>query len=984
MSEWLIGWKNIKAQVRSYLDVLKGRTNIFVVYNTLYILHILPFINMRNWIPRKIESNASRWSSIIPQALDDATMGIYGYLGAISLYIAYALIKDFRNAQCNIMSNCCDAKDDESVDPQSEEKQTKQEVVIQPRNVPLPGERVSQRDGSRDFAFRRLVNPQSEEITQNMGAGNMKSQNVQFVDASPGYDTMIRGEIDSLRGAAMATDASLEEFFSRPLKIFDTEWGVGSTLAQSFNPWAEYFNNVNVINRIANYRLLTARLCIKVLINGNAFHYGRAILSYEPLPDDDEYTVNRSFIDADLVEATQRPHIYLNPTESVGGSMCLPFFWYDNTLDIVSTNWDKMGICTLTDMNELKHANGATDTVRINVFAWAEDVKFAIPTDIDPGSIQPQADEYGKGVVSKPASVVANVASKMTMIPSIAPFARATEIAANGISAMASLFGYSRPTQLEKSTYRPMMKHDWAVTDLEDDVNKLSVTAKQELTLDPRTVGLSDVDELGINYIAGRESYLTKIPWAENTVSESLLWSCVVDPGLKADFEDEFHFPAPAFASLPFEYWRGSMEFRFQVVCSKFHRGRLKIVYDPTGNNSIAPGLGVSEYNTAYTTIVDISDTTDFTFCCGWGQPQTYRSRYPVNSGISGVAYSNGDPPVSYKANSTAVGNGTISVYVVNELTVPNSTIDNDISVNVFIKMCDDFEVASPSNEHTQLRTTTAAITEPQSEEIADVDYNNAAPMETEVVNTAGNKTDLTDYTNHVYFGESIRSFRQMLKRYNFHEVLTYPTSDLSTIIPIEGRYRRHTMPFEPGYVSVARNGPVTKALASGDYAYGNMTLLRYITLGYAGWRGGIRWIHDFSEGTWKMRSQITRLSFPTGMDNSVSEVIGQANTNAAIASNIGQHTGSSMGTVRVDSPVNSLVAAEIPFYSIRRFYPAKKRPDFSSLGQAFTDSFDISVKGDVVGTDYATTWVAAAEDFNCFFYVGPPIFYYEASRPTS
>jgi hypothetical protein len=34
----------------------------------------------------------------------------------------------------------------------------------------------------------------------------------------------------------------------------------------------------------------------------------------------------------------------------------------------------------------------------------------------------------------------------------------------------------------------------------------------------------------------------------------------------------------------------------------------------------------------------------------------------------------------------------------VNELTIPNSAVNNDIQVNVFVSMCDDFEVANPTS----------------------------------------------------------------------------------------------------------------------------------------------------------------------------------------------------------------------------------------------------------------------------------------------
>nr|ULG00113.1 MAG: hypothetical protein 2 [Salisharnavirus sp.] len=964
---------------------------------------------MRSKIPRTIESFVGGWSRIIPQASDDANLdyGIFGYLGAISLYIFYALYKDARNG-CRIENNCCDENVNTCVEPHSQDVHPGQH----PKNNHV-GSFTSQYDrvhivrmtDEQWFAYRRWrdmkarCTPQSEEIKEEVADGDITSQNVKFIDTHPGYHVSPLGEFDAIRDAPLARDASLEEFFSRPLRILTKSWGVNTTLYETFNPWQLYWENLRVINRIANYKLLRAKLCLKVTINGNAFHYGRAILSYNPLPTLDEMTVDRAFIDADNVAASQRPHLYLDPTNSQGGEMCLPFFYHKNALDITGQDWRELGECVLNGLTTLKHANGAVDTVTVNVFAWATDVKFAIPTQIEPGAIDPQADEYGKGPISRPASVIANVASKMSMIPTIGPFARATEIGASAVGAVATLFGYSRPVMLSKAQFKPHPKGDMAVTDTEDDLPKLSVTAKQELTLDPRTTGLGDIDEMSINYIAKRESYLTAFDWEVGTTTETLLWNSIVDPALHRIQADELHFPASCFASMPFDYWRGAMEFRFQVVCSKYHKGRLKVVYDPSGNPA-----GDAEYNTAYTTIVDIADTTDFTIKCGWGQATTYRERIPLGTNQSTMFDTT---ELSYTTPGAPYGNGTIAVYVVNELTVPNTTDNNDIEINVFVKMCDDFEVAQPDgNAISQLRLTTSSqLTqpEPQAEEIIphadeaaqsaqdnEADETNrmdSAPMGTKVVNTTGNEIDLTDYTNHVHFGESIRSFRQLIKRYNLHEVLSFD-ADVGSGAgnKVFARWIRNILPFEPGYTS--EDTDVTYITFNGFYYYSQMTLLRYLTTGYGGWRGGVRWLVDSSTSGTAANGDRTQVILGreregTTMDNDTfietgpyTNPNGQGTAHIRYAESNGQS-----GAILHNYKVNPISSAEIPYYSLYRFSPAKERVTSTGPNTAMP-TYRIIYTGNVAEKDYLTTWCAAAEDFNCFFYLGPPIFYRDIAPP--
>lgn len=221
-------------------------------------------------------------------------------------------------------------------------------------------------DGSKN---KNLIEPHGMESNHSV------QQNVTFIDEMPGDENRTSNIHDSLRSAPMLSDATLDDFFSRPVRIATYDWGVGVTLNDTILPWRNYFSDVKVSNRIANYKLLTADLCVKVVVNGNAFHYGRAMLSYTPFIGKDELTTNRSGVRADLVQLSQRPHVFIDPTTSQGACMLLPFTWWDNTIDITNgedpnvdpddNDWARMGQLELNSINVLKHANGATDGAKI-------------------------------------------------------------------------------------------------------------------------------------------------------------------------------------------------------------------------------------------------------------------------------------------------------------------------------------------------------------------------------------------------------------------------------------------------------------------------------------------------------------------------------------------------------------------------------------------------------------------------------------------
>jgi hypothetical protein len=137
---------------------------------------------------------------------------------------------------------------------------------------------------------------------------------------------------------------------------------------------------------------------MKMLINGNSFYYGRALVSYNPYLKNDDVTLKRAFFEQDLVGASQKPHFMLDPTTSQGGEMLLPFLWPENFLDITLGNWtNNMGRVTVHDFDILRHANGGTDPITVTVFVWAEDVVLSVPTTVQAqsGTADRELDEFG-------------------------------------------------------------------------------------------------------------------------------------------------------------------------------------------------------------------------------------------------------------------------------------------------------------------------------------------------------------------------------------------------------------------------------------------------------------------------------------------------------------------------------------------------------------------------------------------------------------
>lgn len=820
------------------------------------------------------------------------------------------------------------------------------------------------------------------------------SQNVQFSDQVPLWNYTVDSMPDSTFAVADTDDANLENFFSRPVKIQSFSWATGTNLFERFDPWVNYFTNPRVINRISNFNLLRCKLHVRFVLNGNSFHFGRAIASYTPLNKLDEFTQERAFFIQDVVAASQRPHVYLDPTTSQGGTLNLPFVYWKNAMSIPDMGWGDMGSITIHGMQELKHANGATDQVIISVFAWAEDVSLSIPTAAEPGALAPQCgevfdpqvrDEYGTGPISRPAAIVARAAGALSDVPTIGPYAIATKMAADALAGAARAFGYSRPIELADITpYKPTYLGNMVNTNVPDTSQKLTLDVKQELTVDPRVMGLGDTDEMTISSIARRESYLTSFAWNVASPTETLLWNSEVSPVLWSELNTEVHMPACCFAALPFRRWRGSMKFRFQIVASAFHKGRLKISYDPSYPLT-------DEYNTNYIYITDLAKEKDFTVEIGWGAERALLNHRDVTT-----------DPVPYsvtKLTSTpgSRGNGILSVYVMNDLTVPNSVADNDVEVNVFVSAGDDFEVVDPESTNIEgltwfdpavvptaifnppTRSTRVfppimrarEIFEPQSGTSPDEDLtiDENEPMKLNPSETMAPTLDDTDHTMCVFYGDPVLSFRQCLKRYNYHSAIS-PLASGNNIV----RVTNSDFPYYRGYAPGAVHTSVTA-----PYNYCKMTLLNYLVPAYTCRRGGQRWKYFRTGGDSDSFMMVSASSSTGNYEQFEVGVIGlSGSTNGArVRQAAVQFPHMWDGAVVTSTTQNPVVEVEIPQYTNVRFLPAKQA-NLTGPGPQFQRFHDLTTIWNTQDQDAPLIhcYVSVAEDFNLGFYTGPPVAY--------
>lgn len=784
-----------------------------------------------------------------------------------------------------------------------------------------------------------------------VGSQNTLAQTLAFRDGTSQWEVGMEGVTDSTRMVTPSDDVSLGDFFSRPIIISTTTWTPGvSPYSLTIYPWDLFFGSTRNINRLNNFKIMNSKLKIKIVINGNPFYYGSLLVDYVPLRVYDAVTpIGVSTLDY-AVGASQRLHCLIDPTSSQGGIIDLPFIWPENGLDIVNFDFSAVGALNIRELVALKHANGSTTPLTINVFAWAEDMSLSIPTSVNTSALVPQASE----VDMKPSSVLsatARAASSLSRLPWIGPYALATSMVANGLGVFARLFGFSRPAVITEATaMRATNIGELAVTDKKENVQRLVADSRQELTIDPSVIGVKLPDELTIAYIAGKESWIDNFPWTTSAVEGTLLFNVRVSPEITRINGVVNYLPACAFAAMPFKYWRGTMKYRFHIVCSEYHKGRLLFVYDPDHITGIEP-------NVNYTRIIDLENERDFTIDVAWGQPKAFLP-------LSGPFDATSTSPFT---TSLDRANGVLGVYVLNSLNSPNSTINNDIGINVFVSACDDIDFSAP---YASPLNTSAYVTQ------SDVVDTSSAPINMEAKECMAECLPV-DNTHLVFFGEKFTSFRSLLKRYNFHSAISTgpPTSG--------GRFYwqevYHDFP-------EARGKPLAGGLNNGGLDnFTNQTLLNYLAPAFLAMRGSIRWKYtQVADSPTETNIQVTRGFIPGPIGASlVRRIDTSADTFAKQAQDATFLPYTLNGTAITTKEINPCIEYELPFYEPYRFAVAKDPyakaadPKYSVLGNRHIITSNLLLPG----TEYRASnerYVSVGEDFQLMLFQGcPPLYFY-------
>jgi hypothetical protein len=689
---------------------------------------------------------------------------------------------------------------------------------------------------------------------------------------------------------------NLNQFPERPILVLNTTLPFGTIpVATEIPLWRELSNDPTVRSKFRNFATFRGDIEVDITVVGMPFHLGAVMFSYQPYPDNNDSlgilsTGGRNLIANYLSQA--RIRTIMNVNENRTTSLKIPFVSPKPVHRLMNTSvsaitdvdslddFDNAGSLFMQILNPVESTSATPSDVSVQIRARFVNIELGPPT-ATLMDITLESGEYPMGAVSKALDKLMEIEEKLVDTIPAGTAATVSEVAMTVAPHVASIMGLSKPrVRVDPQYYKPLPMTFGATIDEKDTSAYMGLREDGEISIDPAIV-YGPEDEMSISWIAGQESFLTYFQWSPtDSTLTTPIWTSVVHPQLcsyeTAGANLRVQPTACAFAATPFYYWRGNMVFKFMVVCSKFHKGKLLIRWELNAYQNALIDTDV-ELNKQFAVILDLATSQSLEVEVDWANPIPWGKCVDAASidNMYGVDFD----PTAY---TYQMPNGYLSVVPYTQLQSPD---DSPVEVNVFVS-CPDLRVNFFNDQ--QLPTERFLNESGYFEENKSDQY----ITKRVIINPTSSSTkNLSTY----YFGEEPHSFGEVIKRY----ITAYKTSLAS------GAPGDRCIQIRHGSLPVPN--PTYTALATQP-----LTILGYLAYAYLAKRGSMRYrafIQSLGNATSGLSSRaVAFLSAPTAYSTP------QVNWTTSGPQAFGT------GAVSFVVSTNGAIEFEVPFYSNNLF----------------------------------------------------------------
>lgn len=481
----------------------------------------------------------------------------------------------------------------------------------------------------------------------------------------------------------------------------DVAWA--NIFGTSINPWDSLLTDPLIISKIKGYARFRGDVEVTLVVSPPSNAYGAYCMS--AVCDGGAMVAGPGDVVADDAAAdnpytaTQDIHGVVNVSLATTVKMELPFVYPFDAIDLTDTRiptgevmW-RLNLWAWSPIRNCLTADAVSATYKLYA-RFLPGYELSLPRFQAKGGKIKSAGvsittggggSSGSGAIRAPGKL-SGFASKIgqaagvigAAVPALAPFAGPIAVGAGIASQIADMFGFTRDTDVT-----PPVKvvgkvfSNIANMDGEDQGTVVALSQTNATSIDPRIGGGIEGDPTTFADLFARWTLIGKSSWTTSSAVGTNLMDIPVTPGICASVLGVRYPSTCAYVGLPFQRWRGSMEYMIFVPTSPYHRGALQVVWDPIVSDGLSGDLTNRLSNVIFDTTVD--DVLQVRV--------NYASTSPCKQmDLVGVSVPYGD---------TEQLNGVVRILVHSTLQTP-STSGNTVDVLVFARACPDMRFGVP------------------------------------------------------------------------------------------------------------------------------------------------------------------------------------------------------------------------------------------------------------------------------------------------
>jgi len=559
-----------------------------------------------------------------------------------------------------------------------------------------------------------------ESDQSNVKTNDMRSGAVTFIEQKPSI-VIDQSVSPLLSDNIMFGSWDAARIFGKPMRVgtyaFTTSLARGAVLKNVFLPQTIFNIGGSWAPYVSAFTFMKYRPVFRIQLNGNKFTAGRLLANVVPFWNDQvapwaySTTVN-------IAGATGFPHAFLdassNDVVELRAPWVCPVEWYNiaayqnPTADLYTHTansnfiYFNTHILTLRVLNALSPATGSSTTIYATIWLYLEDVQLCVPRigqSTSQGAVMSSSFDASWSVVAKktlPKNVTADAIESRGSIS--ASFMDKPNITLNPTAIVRRFVGYmdhaTNFEQINRLALHPGGQSDVRVTDFgtTDDEMSLSYLCSKYTYWYTFSVNSTYTSLYNLTYFP-ITPYIVPKPNSTGPQLVEMNNSTLFGTGTTPSSSQ---IPLVSYVSMPFNYWGGSMKYRFDFVTNSFVTMKIfcAILYGTLSPDTATNGIDPST-TLGYTFEVNADSKTfeiEVPYVADQPWKRVMRSQFK-QAGSSNVN-ALWDDSIPWECCI-----GQVALYVLNPLTVPVN-MPTSYDVNVFIAGGPDFRLNYVSRQN--------------------------------------------------------------------------------------------------------------------------------------------------------------------------------------------------------------------------------------------------------------------------------------------